>query len=195
LKDDFMSSDENKSKSEVILYIATSLDGYIAREDGSVDWLDSFQASGNDYGYTAFYQQIGAVVMGSATYEQVLELLPDAWAYAPLPSYIVTTRELNTSRHADIHLCQLDEMPNKLASLRQTLAKTEKPHIWLVGGGQLNHAFLQAGWVDKLIISVMPVVLGAGIPLFGAKPHHQHLRLEQSITDVDGVVQLTYSTA
>jgi len=82
---------------KVVLYIAVSIDGYIARDDGTVDWLDVVAAEGEDYGYTAFYEAVDGLIMGSKTYEEVvLVLSPDEWPYAGKHSYVLSQRDLRT---------------------------------------------------------------------------------------------------
>ena len=85
---------------KVVLYIAASLDGYIATEDGGVGWLDKFNASGEDYGYSAFQDSIGAVIMGGKTYRQALGF--GEWMYKNIPSYIVTSQPLAEHPNDDV---------------------------------------------------------------------------------------------
>lgn len=144
---------------QVVLYIAASLDGYIARPDGSLDWLPAPQPEGDGMpdGYAQFYDSVDALVMGSATYEQVLTF--GEWPYPGKPSYVLSRRSLSTDR-ADIHIrANLDDV---LMEIQQQGHR----RVWLVGGGKIISLFMQRRLVDEFIITVIPVILGAGIPLF-----------------------------
>ncbi|AHM64228.1 dihydrofolate reductase [Paenibacillus jamilae] len=145
---------------KVVLYIAVSLDGYIALPDGSVDWLFDVKGDGGDNGYADFYDTVGTVLMGRLTYEEVLKLSDD-FPYAGKPCYILT-RSLAKHEQAP-HVTFTDE---DLSELVPRLQKQSEGLVWLVGGGQLVQAFMQAGLLEKAIIAIIPKVLGQGIPLF-----------------------------
>lgn len=146
------------NNNKVVLYIATSLDGYIAKPDGSVDWLDDVEVDGGDGGYSEFYSNVGTVVMGRLTYEVVLTLA-DNFPYANKPCYVLS----RTPQAPAPHVTFTDETINTLIP---KLKKGSDGDVWLVGGGQLAAAFLQAGLLDELHIAIIPKVLGEGIPLF-----------------------------
>jgi dihydrofolate reductase len=143
---------------EFILYIATSLDGYIARSDGSIDWLPSLEANGEDYGYGEFYDSIDALVMGSITYEQVLEF--GDWQYPEKISYILTSRNLSTKCN-DILFVK-----GGIEEVILDVKKRGYKRVWLVGGGNVISSFINKGLVDEYIITIIPIILGSGIPLF-----------------------------
>ncbi|ASR49256.1 deaminase [Paenibacillus kribbensis] len=145
---------------EVVLYIAVSLDGYIALPDGSVDWLFDVKGDGGDNGYADFYDTVGTVLMGRLTYEEVLKLSDD-FLYAGKPCYVLT-RSLAKHEQAP-HVTFTDEAMTELVPRLQEQAEGA---VWLVGGGQLVQAFIQEGLLDKAIIAIIPKVLGQGIPLF-----------------------------
>ncbi|MGY5483800.1 dihydrofolate reductase family protein [Paenibacillus sp. ALE2] len=145
---------------KVVLYIAVSLDGYIALPDGSVDWLFDVKGDGGDNGYADFYDTVGTLLMGRLTYEEVLKLSDD-FPYAGKPCYILT-RSLAKHEQAP-HVTFTDEA---LSELVPRLQKQSEGLVWLVGGGQLVQAFMQAGLLEKAIIAIIPKVLGQGIPLF-----------------------------
>ncbi|WP_068504192.1 dihydrofolate reductase family protein [Paenibacillus kribbensis] len=145
---------------EVVLYIAVSLDGYIALPDGSVDWLFDVKGDGGDNGYADFYDTVGTVLMGRLTYEEVLKLSDD-FPYAGKPCYVLT-RSLTEHQQAP-HVTFTDEV---LTRLVPRLQEQSEGAVWLVGGGQLVQAFMQEGLLDKAIIAIIPKVLGQGIPLF-----------------------------
>ncbi|WP_225999879.1 dihydrofolate reductase family protein [Paenibacillus sp. BJ-4] len=145
---------------EVVLYIAMSLDGYIALPDGSVDWLHDVKGDGGDNGYADFYDTVGTVLMGRLTYEEVLKLSED-FPYARKPCYVLT-RSLTEHQQAP-HVTFTDEA---LTELVPRLQEQSEGAVWLVGGGQLVQAFMREGLLEKAIIAIIPKVLGQGIPLF-----------------------------
>ena len=166
--------------SSVVLYVATSLDMYIADSDGGVDWLFHDQ----DYGYRKFFEGVDVVVMGRATYEQILEF--GEWPYGSRPAFVFTNRKLKT----DLPFVKVVEGSVEKA-LPQILNSAKKT-VWLVGGSDLAAQFLAHDLIDELVISVHPVVLGSGIPLFqGTSPP-----LELELTGVEsyssGLAQLRY---
>lgn len=158
---------------EVILYIAVSLDGYIALPDGSVDWLFDVKGDGGDNGYADFYDTVGTVLMGRLTYEEVLKLSDD-FPYAGKPCYVLT-RSLTEHEQAP-HVTFTDEA---LTELVPRLQEQAEGAIWLVGGGQLVQAFIQEGLLDQAIITIIPKVLGQGIPLFPEGTMPSTLRLNE----------------
>ncbi|MBT2645111.1 dihydrofolate reductase [Bacillus sp. ISL-41] len=144
-------------KSNVILYIAVSLDGYIARPDGAVDWLDDVEGEG-DNGYGEFYSQVGTVIMGRKTYEEVLRLT-DEFPYAGKPCYVLSRQTMENSPHVTF----TDE---DLVSLVSRLKKDSNSYVWLVGGGQLVKQFLEKQLIDEIQLYIIPKLIGEGIPLF-----------------------------
>ena len=168
----------------VVLYLACSLDGFIAAPDGSVGWLETFSRDGEDYGYAGFLAGVGALVMGSRTYEQALGF--GKWPYAGLPCFVATSRTFAIPDGADIRLRSGDDLEG-LAVEARTAAGNRA--VWLVGGAALARSMLDAGVVNTLDLALMPVLLGDGIPLFvaGLRPHG--LTIRESRTHADGVVQ------
>ena len=145
----------------VILYIAASLDGYIARLDGAVDWLDVVAAEGEDYGYSAFYESIDSVIMGSKTYEEIIQVLsPNEWPYAGKLSYVLSGRGFQNSNPEIVISAQ--SPAEALAGLNEAGAQ----RIWLVGGGALAASMLALDLIDEIILSIIPMTLGEGLPLF-----------------------------
>ena len=138
--------------SKIILYIATSLDGYIAIEDESIDWLPESAKSG----YDAFYKSIDTVIMGKTTYDQVLTF--GEYPYKDKKSFVFTTttqtKDENVEFVSDVNKFVKDDFPG--------VGK----NIWLVGGAQIIASFLKQKVVDEIIITIIPVLLGRGIPLF-----------------------------
>lgn len=143
---------------KVVLYLAVSLDGYIARPDGSVDWLFDVEGDGGDNGYAKFYGRIGALMMGRRTYDEVLKL-SEQFPYKGKPCYVVTRSEQPSS--PDVTFTAED-----LVSLVPKIKAEASGDVWLVGGGQLTKAFLEKGLLDRIEMTVIPKILGEGIPLF-----------------------------
>jgi dihydrofolate reductase len=168
-----------------VAYIAASLDGFIAAEDGSVAWLEAFQAT--DYGYEAFFAGIGTLVMGRATYDQVLRF--GAWPYVGKSCLVVSRRGIADPPEG------VEAWKGDLASLAQHLAGLQE-RVWVVGGGKLIAGLLAEGALSELDLFVMPVLLGRGIPLFaGGHPPAQKLNLLETQSWPNGVVRLRYAIA
>ncbi|MDX2239893.1 MAG: dihydrofolate reductase family protein [Leptolyngbyaceae cyanobacterium bins.302] len=169
-------------KPEFVLYIATSLDGYIARTDGSIDWLPDVDPEAEDYGYNEFYGAIDALVMGATTYEQVLTF--GEWVYPGKQSYVLTQRSLSSDR-PDITFVDGVE-----ATVDQ-ITQQGYQRIWVVGGGKVISALMQQSLITEFIITVFPLLLGSGIPLFQSVPEHS-LKLIQAKPFASGAVELRY---
>ncbi|MFV1999270.1 MAG: dihydrofolate reductase family protein [Acidimicrobiia bacterium] len=169
--------------SEVIAYVAVSLDGYIAGEGGTVDFLAEFGS--DEYEFDEFMESVGAVVMGSTTYEQILGW---GWPYGSTPGLVLTSRSL-----------EIAEEPEITFSARATgeaitaYAEGVTTRLWVVGGGDVITAGLAEGAIDTLELYVMPLVLGSGVPLF-TEPYEGPLDLVENVAFDNGVVKLVYST-
>lgn len=170
----------------IVLYIAVSLDGYIAKRDGSVDWLSGNGDITNiDNGYDDFYKTIDTVVMGRTTYEQVInELSPDSWVYEGKKCYVATSKNCDSDTRADF-------ITDDIVDLIKSLKKKDGKDIWLIGGGKLIDQFIKENLIDKYIITIIPTLLGDGIPLFLKENPEIKLRLVES-KEVDGMVELSY---
>lgn len=178
---------------EVILYIASSLDGYIARPDGNVDWLDEIAApadgSEEDYGYEEFFAGIGTVLMGRVTYEQVLTFGVD-YPYPGTAGYVFS-RTRAGEKDENVEFVDGADIPKFIAQLK---ANSDK-HIWLIGGGLLIQEFLRHDLIDRIIVTILPVILGEGISLFPPPTPQLNLELVDSLSFPSGMVQLTYLRA
>jgi dihydrofolate reductase len=175
---------------KVVLYIAISLDGYIADKTGGVAWLEAMGEPGEDFGYEAFLATIGTVIMGAKTYEQVLTF-PIDYPYTAHKSYIITHRELaRPPIPAAIEFYQGD-----LAALVGRIKNESQKDIWLVGGGVLNAQFMAAGLIDEYQMTLMPIALGEGLALFPGLPQHTRLRLKSHKVYPNGALSLTYGRA
>jgi dihydrofolate reductase len=171
--------------STVVLYIATSLDGYIARADGSFDWLSIVDSQETDYGYADFYGGIDAIAMGSRTYEQIVGGF-DEWPYSGKRVFVFTHRPLEPVAENVVFVSQ---SPVEFA---KGLDSAGIHMLWMEGGGDLVASFMEHRLIDEYIVSVVPIVLGDGIPLFkGPLPEHR-LELLESVDYPSGLVQLHY---
>jgi dihydrofolate reductase len=170
-------------------FIATSLDGFIARADGSLDWLDDAQfliPEGEDCGYHEYMASIDALVMGRHTYERVLTF--DPWPYGHTPVYVLSHAPVSVPPALVGSVYSVQGTP---AALVARLGQQGTRHLY-VDGGQTIQGFLRAGLLDEITITVVPVLLGAGRPLFGPLPHDVDLTLMRSRAYEFGFVQSTY---
>ena len=171
--------------SKIILYIASSLDGFIAGRNGEISWLDAYQVEGEDYGYSEFLKTIDIIVMGSKTYEQVLNF--GSWPYEGFKTYVTTKRQLEPVDKAKVKFYSGD-----LDSFVPSIKRESLKDIWLVGGASLAQSFLRHGFIDEMVISIIPVILGDGISLFGRTQEKFRLDLLRSGSYNNGIVQLHY---
>jgi dihydrofolate reductase len=165
---------------EIILFSACSIDGYIARKNGDVDWL----LTDGDYGYKNFYDSIDTTLTGHNTYKQVLSF--DEFPYADKTNYIFGKPE-NTEDKNPVTFVSRD-----IINFVSQLKKERGKKIWLVGGGQLNTTLWNANLIDEIVLSVHPIVLGEGIPLFSGNPKEKGLKLKQTDSFENGLIQTTY---
>jgi dihydrofolate reductase len=172
---------------KIFLYIASSLDGYIASPDGSIDWLTSTPPSKyGDYGYSELLNTIDTIIMGRKTYEDLINFDMD-WPYADFRNYVVTTNPFMIIKSPNTELITGD-----IAKTIDELRSTSKKNIWLVGGSELLSYFLNHQLIDKITLSIIPIILGDGIPLFSKIQNQSSLQLVDSKSFETGVVNLTY---
>lgn len=169
---------------EVIYYVASSMDGYIATPDGGVDWLTSFHCQGEDHGYAEFYASVDALLLGSDTYEVALAHGP--WPSPDKPSWVFTRRKLSVV-HPSVTLTS-DDPSQVIASL----AANGHGRAWLMGGGKLAASFRKRGLISHYRIFVVPLILGEGIPLFAPAAGPDALRLVDTTRYASGIVELGY---
>lgn len=167
---------------EVVYYVAASVDGYIATPDGSVDWLSPFHTAGEDHGYAAFLATLGGIVMGRRTFDQVRGFGP--WPYPGLDCRVVTSRPL----------LDAPDRVTPVASPADAMAGWGDRRVWLVGGTALLDGFRAARLVSEYHVFVMPVLLGAGVPLFHPGPAAS-LRLVRVGSLPSGAVEFRYRVA
>jgi dihydrofolate reductase len=167
---------------KIILFIASSLDGYIARDSGEIDWLFTDQ----DYGYTEFYDQVDTLIMGNKTYQQVLSF--GEYPYKDKEVFVFSKTE---SGKADNNAKFVN---SNWLNFVKILCQSQGNNIWLVGGAQLIHFFLQHRFIDELILSIHPIILGGGIPLIvNDSSLETKLELKNAKTFDTGLVQMFYN--
>jgi dihydrofolate reductase len=166
------------------VFIATSLDGFIAREDGGLDWLPI--GGGEPYGYDEFIATVDAIVMGRKTFEIVLGF--DPWPYKPKPVIVLSSRP-ETLRAPKGVACEF--MGGSPQEIVDRLAKRGLKHLYIDGGVTIQR-FLTAGLIQRMIITRIPVLLGSGVPLFGPLPHDVRLRHVATHAFSSGPVQSEY---
>ncbi len=170
---------------EIVYYVAASVDGYIATADGGADWLSPFEGD-DDYGYTEFLAGVDAILLGRATYEQILTF--GDWPYAGKTSWVLSHHALPDIAE---RVTVTADTPSDVAAMLDAAGVNR---AWLVGGGELAGSFARKGLITSYIISVMPVMLGDGIRLLGRQGAPGHLVLE-STTRMGKVVQSAYRVA
>lgn len=166
---------------KIRLFIASSLDGYIARTSGEVDWL----FTDSDYGYNEFFAQIDTVLMGNKTYQQILD-----WGEYPYKGKkgFVFSKTRQGERDNNVEFVGGD-----LKVFINTLLNHSGGDMWLVGGSQIIHYFMQQGFVDELILSIHPIILGSGIPLIvNDSSLETALELKNVKTYDSGLLQVVY---
>jgi dihydrofolate reductase len=169
---------------DVIYSVAASLDGYIAPADGTLAWLTPFEAFGDDHGYTTFYQSIDAVLLGRHTFEHAATCAQ--WPYPTKPCWVCLPRRLPVSEpNVVVTACSPRAVVAELASRGMRC-------VWLVGGRQLAGAFRAQGLITEYLVTVMPMLLGTGMPLFGTPAPTEALHLVASQVTPKGLVQLHY---
>ncbi|MEO0738469.1 MAG: dihydrofolate reductase family protein [Cyanobacteria bacterium J06649_12] len=175
---------------KVSVFIATSLDGYIARSNGDIDWLDAANATvpkGEDCGYGALMQSVDALVMGRNSYEKVRSF--GFWPYGDTPVVVMSSNPISFPNDLPKTIQHSSEHPRELC---KRLSHHGIGHIYVDGGNTIQR-FLAAGLVDELTITVIPVLLGSGIPLFGALNSDLSLTCVGTKTYEFGFVQLKYT--
>ena len=171
---------------KIILYIAVSLDGYIADRNGSVDWIkgqdDSIVPEDT---FTPFFDSVDTVIMGKRTYDQIVtELSPNHWPYMGATTFVITHDECIETEHIrfrNASVCRLVD------ELRQQSGK----NIWICGGAQIARQLIEKDMIDTYHIAVIPVILGGGIKLFDTTEHKFDLTLAGS-KEYNGIIELTY---
>jgi len=182
--------------SRVTIHMVASLDGFIARKDGRVDWLETADRFENGDTMTpefveAFLRTIDCYVMGSRTYETALDFEARGlgWAYGDKPTFVLTTRQLPKTR-ASVEFCS-----GELALLVNERLKPNFRSIWFVGGGGVAGECLRLGLADEVRYSISPVVIGDGIPFFAGLDKDVALHLVEIKAYTSGMVALRYDVS
>ena len=182
-------------------YCAATLDGFIADPDDGLGWLLGYDGSyageggepgpmGEGLAYERFYDGVGALVSGSATYEFILghEGAGGEWPYPGKPYWVLSSRDLPVPEGADVRVGAAE-----VADLHaEMLAAAGERNLWVVGGGDVASQFADAGLLDEVLVTVVPVVLGEGKPLFGRALPGGPLRLTGTTVFESGMVELRY---
>jgi dihydrofolate reductase len=177
-------------------YCACTLDGYIADPDDRIDWLLKYEGSFDGEGvepikgsYDRFYEGVGALIMGAVTYEWILAEL-DEWPYAGKPTWVLSSRHLS--------LPAGDQLDVRIANAKvpdlydEMVAAAGERNLWVVGGGNVASQFADAGLLDELLVTVVPVVLGDGKPLFDRRMPDGPMKLRGTRVFDSGMVELRY---
>jgi dihydrofolate reductase len=169
---------------KLILYIAASLDGYIARPDGDIGWLSSVEAPPEDYGYADFVKTVDTIIMGRKTYEKVLSFgIP--WPHAGKKCYVVSATRTGSDENVEFFNGDIGDLISRLRD-------APGANIYCDGGAELVHALMRRDLIDRYVVSIIPVLLGDGIALFKpGRPEHS-LALLHSRAYATGLVQLQY---
>ncbi len=172
--------------STVTLHVVASLDGFIAKRDNSISWMDSpgdvYERGVTDDGGDVV-SSIDCYVLGARTYEHALQL---GWPYGDTPTIVMTHRKLPSTRES-VEFCSGD-----LKTLVDERLAPRYKNIWVVGGAILGQSFLKLGLVDEIRLMIAPVTLGDGLHLFGDSGPEQKWRLQNAVAYKNGFVELSY---
>lgn len=179
-----------RAKRKIIVYIATSADGYIARSDGDIEWLNRRPRT-VDYGMREFYPTIDTILWGRKTYDWVLNYYKRKGKKqgifdTKLTNYVFSRKPRKRA------VPGVEFVSESVKTFAQRLRSTPGKQIWMMGGGELISSFLDAGEIDEFDIHVIPVFIGEGIPLVAPRDRDVPLRLLSSRKYPDGVVRLRY---
>lgn len=175
---------------KVILYIASSLDGMIATRQGGVDWLNAsnevLEEDPNAFGYIDFYKSIGITLMGHNTYEEILNFnIP--FPYPDKINYVFTRKERDDDTNP------VEFITEDPVNFVNELKKEEfGGDIWLIGGSQINKYLLNANLIDEIILSIHPVVIGSGIPLFAEGTLKRDFEIIETISFENTFIQIHF---
>lgn len=174
-------------KRQVVLFIAMSIDGFIAKDEDNIEFLSIVDRPGEDYGYADFTNTVDTVIWGRKTYDKVKTLNP-AYLHQDKKVYVITRSRSGQEGHVEYYNGPVSEL---IASLQSSDGK----HIYCDGGAEVIHALLEAKLIDRMIISIIPHMVGNGVRLFKGDSPEQALRLTRSTQFPSGLVQLWYEKA
>jgi dihydrofolate reductase len=170
---------------KVTYYVASSLDGYIAKEDGDVSWLEELDISMEDAGYDDFFSTVDALVMGRKTYEMIVSF--GQWPYGDKPVWVCSSNSITPIEGSNLQAGSTPEEAYNAAN-EMTIK-----HLWLVGGGNLAASFLEKNLLTNISLSLMPIILGSGIKLFGNLPSPKQIKKISQEPHSSGLIQLEYA--
>lgn len=180
-------------------YCASSLDGYIAEADDTLEWLTSYEGSyeggetsAGKGGYDEFYADVGALVSGSVTYEFILDHTAGGgeWPYAGKPCWVLSSRDLPVPEGEGVDVRIVDAKVPELHD--EMVAAAGDRNLWVVGGGNVASQFADEGLLDDVIVTVVPAVLGTGKPLFDRRLPGGPMQLVGARPWSTGMVELRY---
>lgn len=174
---------------DATVFVGTSLDGYIARENGDIDWLPHDEGSEEDYGFGEFFDSVDALVMGRNTYELVRTF--GEWPYGSKRVIVLTSRPLDIPPAL---AATVEVMSGPPEEIMDRLAGRGARHLY-IDGGKTVQDFVAAGLIRRLVITRIPILIGRGIPLFGPVPHDVRLKHLETRTYPNGLVRSEYEVA
>ncbi|UTI42821.1 dihydrofolate reductase family protein [Niallia sp. RD1] len=159
-----------RKQRNIVLFIATSLDGYIATKDDSLDWLFKVEGEG-DNGISEFYETVDTILMGRKTYDWIITHMTEEFPYKNKECYVFSRQENEDTEDVKYIKEDIIDFTNKLKN-------EEGKNIWIVGGGDLLHSFIKEKLVDEFIITIAPTIIGEGVPLFKEDEYQLELYLK-----------------
>jgi dihydrofolate reductase len=172
------------SNRKVILYIAATLDGYIAKENDDLSFLSTVESPGEDYGYHSFIETVDTVIMGRKTYDKVLSFGID-FPHRNKKCFVLSRTKEGKDNHVEFFNGEILELISKIR-------QSEGKNIFIDGGAEMVFELMKYNLIDRFIISIVPVLLGGGISLFKPGRQEQNLKLIECKTFSTGLVQLCY---
>jgi dihydrofolate reductase len=168
---------------KVVVFIAQSLDGYIATKEDSLEWLFNVEGEG-DNGYSEFYETIDTIIMGKRTYDWIMDQEQGQFPYQNKECYVYTRTPIENTEHVQF-------VNHDIVQFVDTLKIEEGKSIWIVGGGELLHTFFKEKLIDEIILTIAPAIIGEGIPLFKGGDYQLDLTLKGTRT-FNQFVELRY---
>lgn len=176
--------------SRVTIHMVSSLDGFIAKKDGSISWLDTsdvYEKGATEENAKEFMKTIDCFVMGSRTYEHAVELSQEfGWAYGDVPTFVLTNRHLSADRQ------NVEFYSGDLRKFVNDKLKPKYKNIWLVGGAAVVKDFIRLGLVDDIRLAIVPTILGDGTLFFDYIGQEHTLHLKDVTAYKNGMVELWY---
>ncbi|MFC4410800.1 dihydrofolate reductase family protein [Chungangia koreensis] len=172
------------SSRKIVLFIAQSLDGYIATKDDSLDWLFKVEGEG-DNGISEFYETVDTILLGKRTYDWIMKFENEQFPYKDKDCYVFTRSSIAPTDNVKF-------VNGNIVEFTRNLKKEKGENIWIVGGGDILYTFFKEKLVDEIITTISPTILGDGIPLFKTGDYHYELELKGTRT-FNQFVELHYT--